>query len=730
MLSTLAIVSIFIEIFIAGILISGAITFFRFSKENENRKDAFLAFVLLFFALKTIFTIISQMAFNLGRPLSELMAINRFVSVDLVVTVFFVWLFLLTKFKIKKVRWVTWSTIFLSLVSLLGVFRILISDVNLAYREDVIEPLVTFSYPVPLKFIWFLIWLALAVAYFWRARLSKSGRRQLSFLGGFGALAILCTPIITNFYSGSGQSIYLLVAWLFTLFGVIAVILAELIPADSKAASNPLVFFRTRILFKLLLIIVLLIVILFEATTLVTIAISKRSLSQAIMSVHREVAGEVRDAVDRYVDSSVELLRFVAGSGGGMLQAKSVLDMNRNFDAICVVSRNGQVGPSVSRDGAISLKEIDWKEVSRQIGEQRFFVGGLLQDRNGKELIFMGVPLSGGNILMGQINFVEIQALIEKLSSRGKQVICLVDQDGKLVLHADEVQAKSRADYSDSPLVKKTKEGKEGTGEFYDKFGDKVVGASLPLENLGWGVLVTEPIGDAYFPLRTLETNSLLLVITGIIITLLVGYYFARSIERPIKDVISGTEAIRKGDLSFRIPLETQDEIGELAMAFNQMTSELRESQDRLILSEKLASLGTMAAGMAHEIKNPLVSLRTFTQLLPQKWQDPEYREKFSAIVPQEIERINKIAESLLKFGRPIKPELTKVEVNLVLEEVILLFESECKKNNIRITTKFAALPQITADASQLSQAFVNITLNAIQVMHNGGELTFKTDVG
>jgi signal transduction histidine kinase len=115
---------------------------------------------------------------------------------------------------------------------------------------------------------------------------------------------------------------------------------------------------------------------------------------------------------------------------------------------------------------------------------------------------------------------------------------------------------------------------------------------------------------------------------------------------------------------------------------------------------------------------------------VPQKWQDPEYREKFAAIVPQEIERINKIAESLLKFGRPIKPELTQVEVNSVLEEVILLFESECKKNNIRVTTKFASLPQIVGDASQLSQAFVNIALNAIQVMQQGGELTFKTDVG
>ncbi|MDD4179143.1 MAG: ATP-binding protein [Candidatus Margulisbacteria bacterium] len=177
--------------------------------------------------------------------------------------------------------------------------------------------------------------------------------------------------------------------------------------------------------------------------------------------------------------------------------------------------------------------------------------------------------------------------------------------------------------------------------------------------------------------------------------------------------------------------VESSDEIGKLANAFNKMTKDLRDSQEKLILSEKLASLGTMAAGMAHEIKNPLVSLRTFTQLLEQKWDDKEFREKFSTIIPHEIERINRIAESLLKFGRPMKPELTKVDINALLEEVLLLFESECKKYNVSVTKKLAELPEISGDPGQLSQTFVNIVKNAIESMQEkGGELIVKTDIG
>ena len=217
----------------------------------------------------------------------------------------------------------------------------------------------------------------------------------------------------------------------------------------------------------------------------------------------------------------------------------------------------------------------------------------------------------------------------------------------------------------------------------------------------------------------------------GIIITALTGIFFARSIERPIKALTLGTEAVARGELGYHISIDSSDEMGKLAVAFNQMTRDLRDSQERLILSEKLASLGTMAAGMAHEIKNPLVSLRTFTQLLQQKWDDKEFREKFSSIIPHEIERINRIAESLLKFGRPMKPEFSRVDVNSLLEEVLLLFESECKKANVRVTKKLAQLPEISGDAGQLSQAFVNIIKNAIEAMaEKGGDLIVKTDVG
>jgi len=324
-----------------------------------------------------------------------------------------------------------------------------------------------------------------------------------------------------------------------------------------------------------------------------------------------------------------------------------------------------------------------------------------------------------------------VQKVIAGSRVNGKEVAFLVDSSGKLLAHPEEKRVVRQEDVSRNEAVALALSGKYGGGEFRDELGVKMVGAYVPITRFGWGIIVEEPMVSAYTALRILETNSLIFVIFGILLTAMVGVFFARSIERPIKELTRATEAVSKGDLYWHVTQASADEIGQLATAFNQMTKDLRESQERLVLSEKMGSLGTMAAGMAHEIKNPLVSIRTFTQILQQKWDDPEFRQKFSSIIPHEIERINKIAESLLKFGRPMKPELSRVEINSLLDEVLLLFESECKKNNIRVIKKMASLPEVTGDAGQLQQVFVNLVKNGIESMtKNGGSLIIKTDVG
>ncbi|NQT29653.1 MAG: HAMP domain-containing protein [Candidatus Saganbacteria bacterium] len=629
MLTTLTIISIFTEIFAAGIMLAGAAAFIKNYFSAKKLKDLFFGLVFFTFFLYVSATIASQMMFNLGTDLSALILLNKGIYISIVLCALFLWVFIVEKFNLFRLRW---TYVIFVLLAGFFVYRILSSSVNLIYREGVVEPIVFFSVSIPIKPFFALMWLALAAASFIYVYKNRARHIILPLYLGGSALIVLLAMFFSFLYLRLGTAAYLVVSWVLVLVSALGFLLAELIPPEAPQAQAPLSFFRSRILFKLMLIFVLLIVILFETTTLATINISKQSLSKAIIANYQGAA-------------------------------KSLATKIASFS---------------SEPSFAYLEEL----VSGQ--------------RVGKE----GVAF-------------------------------VVDEGGYLVAHPDKIRAMQGENMGADEGVMRVLAAESGGGEFRNEIGSLMVGAYAPVAKFGLGVVVEEPIFSAYSELRRLEANSLLFVIVGIILTALVGIFFARSIEKPIKELTQGTEAVAKGDLRWHVATDSCDEIGRLTTAFNQMTKELRESQERLILSEKLASLGTMAAGMAHEIKNPLVSIRTFTQILEQKWDDKDFREKFSTIIPHEIERINRIAESLLKFGKPMKPELSKVDVNGLLEEVLLLFESECKKHNIRVTKKLADLPEVTGDAGQLQQVFVNIVKNAIEAMpKGGGALVVKTDVG
>ena len=146
--------------------------------------------------------------------------------------------------------------------------------------------------------------------------------------------------------------------------------------------------------------------------------------------------------------------------------------------------------------------------------------------------------------------------------------------------------------------------------------------------------------------------------------------------------------------------------------------------------SDRLASLGTLSAGMAHEIKNPLVSIKTFAQLLPERYQDSDFRDTFSSLIGHEIDRIDSLVNQLLRFARPAKPHLKPLHIHEILEKSLLLVGHRLYQKDIKLTRSWQAnVDTIRADSDQLEQVFLNFFINAMDAMKNGGELTVTTEV-
>jgi len=171
--------------------------------------------------------------------------------------------------------------------------------------------------------------------------------------------------------------------------------------------------------------------------------------------------------------------------------------------------------------------------------------------------------------------------------------------------------------------------------------------------------------------------------------------------------------------------LQDREGRGGGLLAIFEDLSLIQTLERQLHRADRLAALGQMAAGVAHEIKNPLASVRTFAQLVSRKHHDSRFVEKFDRIVPQELDRINFIVEELLELARPARLHCAPVALPALLQRVAEVYSERLLQQSIRLKTDWAAaLPPLLADAEQLHRSFANIVLNAIEAMPTGGELT------
>lgn len=156
--------------------------------------------------------------------------------------------------------------------------------------------------------------------------------------------------------------------------------------------------------------------------------------------------------------------------------------------------------------------------------------------------------------------------------------------------------------------------------------------------------------------------------------------------------------------LFFRTPHE------ELVKRMERLEQEVRHA-------DKLKAVSILAAGLAHEIKNPLASLKTFTAYLPEKTNDPAFQQKFQRIVTQEVDKIDHIVRRLLDFAKPAPPNLEPVPVSRLLDETLDFLNSEAVKRHVAVERRYACTDPIQADSQQLRQVFLNLVLNSFEAM-------------
>ena len=207
-------------------------------------------------------------------------------------------------------------------------------------------------------------------------------------------------------------------------------------------------------------------------------------------------------------------------------------------------------------------------------------------------------------------------------------------------------------------------------------------------------------------------------------------------VKRPLDSIIENMSRVENGDLSVHINYQGKDEIGRLITSFNSMVDRLDNAKKELEQihfqqmerADRLASIGEMAAGIAHEIKNPLAGISAAVTIIKDDLGRSDPRSEILNEVLQQVQRLDKTVNDLLFFGKPSMPELACIDINEVIEKTLKFASQHRGLMNVEKRLELApGLPTVYADGKQMQQVFLNIILNAFQAMTSGGVLTIST---
>jgi len=256
-----------------------------------------------------------------------------------------------------------------------------------------------------------------------------------------------------------------------------------------------------------------------------------------------------------------------------------------------------------------------------------------------------------------------------------------------------------------------------------------------PLENHAGeriGILYVGAKQASFSRLVNIFNQNIVLVALGMILfTFILTTPVSRVITRPleqIRDLVVANRRVAEGDMSVRLSTQAGGEIGELTGSFNSMLDTLQATQDQLVQSEKLASLGQLAAGVAHELNNPLGTILLYSDILLKESEPGSQMREDLEVIVEETKRCKSIVASLLEFARQNQVVARPTDLNALIVSVIDVERKRYEGQPVQIEHMLAEnLPRIQADHAQIMQVLVNLIENAVDAMPAGGKVMVRT---
>jgi len=501
----------------------------------------------------------------------------------------------------------------------------------------------------------------------------------------------------------------------------------------------------------------------------------------ALANTERQRAVLAARLIERFMDQIEQEIQEAAknpqpDSPAGLAQRRAnYVALLKHVPAVTDIAYIDTAGKEQLRVSRIAVDligmEADYSQAAEFLeakNQQTYF--GPIYFRNESEpylTISVAEPGTNAGVVVADVNLKFIWDVVSeiKVGKSGKAYV--VDSHGILVAHPDISLVLKKTSLSSLPQVQdamaaSTQPGILDQAEVTiarDIQGNRVLSTYLPIRKLGWLVFVEQPLGDAFAPLRFSVLRTAWLLVGGLLASVLASLFLAQRMVAPIKVLHDSAARIAAGALDQTIEIHTGDELEDLSKEFNRMTTRLRvsnaameqkvrdlgvayaeleqknlqleDAQEQLVRTEKLAAIGQLAGGVAHDLRNPLGAIKNAIYYLNRKLGDNEEAKEnpriaqFLNIIEEEVDHSNQIITDLLSFTRLSTLSVSNVNLGEIIDNTLSSIEI---KEHTQIIKEFdVELTEVLADGDQLQRVFANLTLNAQEAMPEGGVLTIAT---
>lgn len=335
----------------------------------------------------------------------------------------------------------------------------------------------------------------------------------------------------------------------------------------------------------------------------------------------------------------------------------------------------------------------------------------------------------------GVTDETRLRAYVKKLKKKGVTEISILSNENQVIASSNPLKKGVRVNIKhrepDKDLMIRATLGEAEPGE-EGKAHNLIVPVIVGNEQIGYVHIVLH-LDDFQRGFRALFFRRLVMTFLIFGAGIASAIYLSRQYTKPIYDVVSAARRIASGELA-EIPAgDRGDEIGDLTNSFNEMVNKLKENQalqDRLRKAEQFSSLGQLASGIAHEIRNPLNFINLSIDHIASKLSARKNSEEFARLLgtmKEEVQRLNHLVSNFLALGKPLALNLKPTPVSPLLNEVLKVAERKVTEQKVVVKKSCKdSLPPLLVDAEQMKSCFMNVLLNSLQAMPFGGRLTIS----